>query len=86
MNERDDLKDLKKRAGIVEDHSYNSELAADMDYLDNIPKAVGVITAMLKGAQLGDYAKKSIAGALATLMDTSKTLRKKRRNQGKPQR
>jgi len=83
MSERDDLDDIKKRAGIVEDHS---ELMADMDYLDNIPKAVGVITAMLKGVELGDYAKRSIAGALKTLMDTSKTLRQKRRNQGKPRR
>ena len=83
MSERDDLNDIKKRAGIIEDHS---ELRADMDYLDNIPKAVGVITAMLKGVDLGDYAKKSIAGALKTLMDTSKALRQKRRNQGRPQR
>ena len=83
MSERDDLNDIKKRAGIIEDHS---ELRADMDYLDNIPKAVGVITAMLKGVDLGDYAKKSIAGALKTLMDTSKVLRQKRRNQGRPQR
>ena len=83
MSERDDLDDIKKRAGIVEDHS---ELMADMDMLDNIPKAVGVITAMLKGVDLGDYAKKSIAGALKTLMETSKALRKKRRNQGHPRR
>jgi hypothetical protein len=83
MSERDDLDDIKKRAGIVEDHS---ELMADMDFLDNIPKAVGVITAMLKGVDLGDYAKKSIHSALNTLMDTSKALRKKRRNQGNPRR
>lgn len=67
----DELKDLKKRAGIIEAHDPAYHLL-----LDRIPKAVARITVATEKLEMSDWSREALDSALKSLMDTVKEIRR----------
>jgi hypothetical protein len=67
----DELKDLKKRAGITEAYDPAYHLL-----LDRIPKAVARISVATEKLEMNDWSREALASALKSLMDTVKEIRR----------